>query len=280
MMGMRRFQHVTLGSVGGLAWMRCHGPCPSGLIIALPLIGGHALQQLRVLRPLVRRKFDLLSFNYSGHGESKGTFSIRASMENSEIALGLAMDQSRREGLPLYGIASCFSAIPMLNAAHQRGEPMDKIVLINALPSLHWEKMVVQFIRYWRYHGKKSFALPSLAEALRAYRDELLPNVSHAPQGFGILPRHRIHWFHIFQDLIALRHSEAKPIASTPVLCVYGRQDRLLTQFGFPDWQSYEATIESICPGTRFLRIDGDHFLSGVDVRRGLLQAVSRFLLL
>ena len=43
-------------------------------------------------------------------------------MVNSEIALDLALAQSRQEKLPLFGIASCFSAIPLLQAVHQQGE--------------------------------------------------------------------------------------------------------------------------------------------------------------
>ncbi len=258
--------------------MRIYGPTPRGLVIAPPLIGGHALQQLRILRPLVRRNFDLLSFSYSGHGDSEGTFSIQASMVNSEIALDLAMSQSQKEGLPLYGIASCFSAIPMLHSVHQRGEPMAKIVLINAMPNLHWEKMVFHFLRYWRRNRQGGLSFSSLGAAVRAYRDELLPNVSHAPQGFGILSRHRIQWSQMLQDLIAYRQWSTKPIALTPVLCVYGRQDRLLPQIGVADWDGYEAMIERICPRTRFLRIDGDHFLTGMDIRRGIIKAVSGFL--
>jgi pimeloyl-ACP methyl ester carboxylesterase len=247
------------------------------LVIAPPLIGGHALQQLRLLRPLVRRHYDLLSFSYSGHGESKGTFSIQASMDNSEIALNLALAQSRQEKLPLFGIASCFSAIPLLQAVHQQGEPTAKMVLINALPNLHWEKMVYPFYRYWRKSTQAHLTLSGLKTALQTYRDELLPNISHVPLGFGILSRHRIQWSQMFRDLIAFRNSEIKPLKSTPVLCAYGRQDRLLKQIGFPDWEGYEAMIERICPGTRFLRIEGDHFLTGMDIRQRLIEAVNGF---
>lgn len=276
-MRMGKYRYVERGSVSGVEWMRSHGPSPCGLVIAPPLIGGHALQQLRLLRPLVRRNLDLLSFSYAGHGASKGAFSLQAAVENSYAVFDLACRQSQREGLALFGVASCFAAMPMLNVVHQRGEPLAKMVLINALPNLHWEKMVFEFYRYWRQSRQWRPTLKGLKSALRSYRDELLPDVSHNDQAFGILSRRRIQWPRMIRDLISFRQLEVEPLRSTPVLCVYGRHDRLLKQIGFADWDGYEAMIESICPRIQFWRIDGDHFLSGVEIRRRLVKALAHF---
>lgn len=257
--------------------MRSHGPCAQGLVIVPPLIGGHAIQQLRLLRPLVKRNLDLISFSYAGHGASKGAFSLEAALDNSLTALDLAISKSRREGLPLFGLASCFAAIPLLHAVQQRNEPLTKMVLINALPHLHWEKMVFAFYRYWRKSHHWHPSLQGFKTALQTYRDDLLPNVRHRHQAFGILSRQRVRWPRMIKDVFTFRQLNAKPIRSTPVLCVYGQHDRLLQHVGFSDWAGYEASIEQICPRARFWRINSDHFLTGSKIRHRIIKTMIRF---
>jgi pimeloyl-ACP methyl ester carboxylesterase len=268
---------VEGGLVHGVEWLRTRGRGAEGLVIVPPLIGGHAIQQLRQLRPLVRRNLDLISFNYAGHGESRGDFSLKAALDNSLTALDLALFNSRREGRPLFGLASCFAAVPLLHAVRKRHEPLAGMVLINALPHLRWEKLVYDFCRYWRSSPARRPTFQGVKTALRTYRDDLLPNVRHRRHAFGILSRQRIQWGRVVQDLFTLRHVNSKPLRSTPVLCVYSRQDRLLRQVGFDDWTGYEATIARICPRIQFWRTDGDHFVSGPEVRLRLIETVIRF---
>ncbi|MGD9369013.1 MAG: hypothetical protein PVH87_25130 [Desulfobacteraceae bacterium] len=274
---MRSDRFVERGRVNGVEWLRSHGSCAQGLVIAPPLIGGHAIQQLRLLRPLVKSNLDLISFSYAGHGGSRGAFSLKAALDNSLTALDLAISQSRREGLPLFGFASCFAAIPLLHAVQQRNEPLAKMVLINALPHLRWEKMVFDFYRYWRKSRHWQPSLQGLKTALQTYRDDLLPNVRHRHQAFGILSRQRVRWPRMMRDLFTLRKLDAKPIRSTPVLCIYGQHDRMLQHVGFSDWAGYEALIEQICPRTQFWRINSDHFITGSKIRRQLIERVIRF---
>lgn len=271
-------RYVERGTVRGVEWMRSRSHGAKGLVIAPPLIGGHALQQLRLLRPLVRRHLDLFSFSYAGHGASSGAFSLHASIDNCLSALDLAATFCRDRKIPLYGVASCFGAMPLLHAIRQRGEPLNKLVLINALPHVPWEKMVFDFYRFWRHHRRWQLSPQGVKAALKAYRRELLPHVTHGSQAFGILSRQRVHWFRTVRDLFAYRHFQEQPLRATPVMCVYGRQDRLLQQMGFKDWAGYETLIQKICPGAEFQGIDGDHFLSGAKVRTRLIDTVVNFL--
>ncbi len=271
-------RYVERGSVNGVEWMHSRSRMPRGLVVAPPLIGGHALQQLRLLRPLVRRHLDPLSFSYAGHGASQGVFSVQASIENCLSAIDLATTMCRTQKIPLYGVASCFAAMPMLHALSQRGEPLKRLVLINALPHLPWEKMVFDFYRFWRLHRQWRLTPRGLKEALKAYRRELLPHVTHSRQAFGILSRQRVHWSRIFSDLFAYRRCQVQPLHATPVLCVYGRKDLLLQQIGFSDWDGYEMLMKQICPRAEFQRIDGDHFLAGAEVRGRLIETVVTFL--
>ncbi len=271
-------RYVKSGTFQGVEWMLCRSRKSDGLVIAPPLIGGHALQQLRLLRPLVRRRLDLLSFSYAGHGGSKGAFSPQASIDNCIAALDLANAMCRLRKIPLYGVASCYGAMPLLHAVHKCVEPMRKLVLINALPHLPWEKIVMEFCRFWHHHRQWQPTPGGLAAALRAYRRELFPHVRHGRQAFGILSRQRVHWSRTIRDLFAHRKFQARPLQATSVMCVYGRYDRLLQQAGFTDWNGYELLIERICPGAQFQCIDGDHFLSGAKVRGRLIQTVVNFL--
>ncbi len=271
-------RYVERGSVHGVEWMHSRSRTPCGLIVAPPLIGGHALQQLRLLRPLVRRHLDILSFSYAGHGASRGAFSVQASIDNCLAAIDLAAEICHSKSIPVYGVASCFAAMPMLHAISLRGEPLERLILINALPHLPWEKLVFDFYRFWRHHRRWRLTPQGLKHALKAYRRELLPHVAHSRQAFGILSRQRVHWFRIISDLVAYRHCQPQPLRNTPVMCVYGKQDRLLQQLGFPDWEGYELMMKRICPEIEFQRINGDHFLTGPEVRGRLIASVVNFL--
>ena len=270
--------YVTSGVEGGVVWMQACGPAPHGMVLSPPLIGGHALLQFRMLRPLVRRGLDLLSFNYAGHGESRGTFSIQAALDNTLAILDLALSKSRAAGVPLNGFASCFAAVPLLYAAQQRHEPLTKMVLINAVPHLRVERIVGDFLRYWHSKGLRTPAPQGVAAALRAYIEHLLPNIAHQRQAFGILNHRRIRWPRMIREMFTLRNINARSLPATPVLCVYGRHDRLLRQLGFSDWSLYESLIAAICPQTHFRPMDGDHFFSGPGARTKLISEVTRFL--
>ncbi len=275
-MGLLR--KVEKGMERGVEWVRARSMTPRGIVFAPPLIGGHALQQLRLLRPLVRHQFDLVSFNYSGHGNSQGAFSMRASRDDSLRMLDLSLGKSRRENLPLYGLASCYAARPLVQAACRRGEPMAKLVLINAVPHWRLSKIATDFLRYWQHSDHWRPSVLGLKQALRAYQRELLPGVIHRHQAFGILSRQRIQWLRVIREVLAQESPLHLPLLRTPVLCVYGRNDRLLQQLGFSDWSGYQGQIKRICPQARFRSLNSDHFLAGSEVRRQLIKTVVRFL--
>jgi pimeloyl-ACP methyl ester carboxylesterase len=276
-MGERHNRYVERGTIQGVEWMRSRSRATEAMVIAPPLIGGHALQQLRLLRPLVRRGLDIFSFSYAGHGASNGSFSIQASVDNSMAVLDLAAGFSRSRMVPLYGIASCYAAMPLLHAIQQHGEPLEKLVLINALPYFQWERVVMEFYRYWRHHQRWHLTPGGLMAALEAYRKDLLPHVIHHRQAFGILSRQRVHWFRMVRDMFTYHQFKLQPLKNTSVMCVYGRHDRLLRHVGFTDWDGYEALIKRICPAAEFRRFDGDHFLAGRRVRERLIETMVNF---
>jgi len=60
----------SVGKKQSLEWIRVRTCSPRGLVFVPPLIGGNLSQQVSSFRWLIRREYDLVSFNYSGHGSS------------------------------------------------------------------------------------------------------------------------------------------------------------------------------------------------------------------
>lgn len=242
-----------------------------------PLIGGDATQQVRMLRPLLRHGLELFSFNYAGHSRSKGRFSLQAALDNCLRILDLASAYSHRQGVPLFGLASCFATLPLLHASRVREEPLRKLVLINAIPRWRLLKIAANFLRYWRRSENWFSSIDHLPVAIRAYIHELLPGVHHRPQAFGLLVRQRVQWARVACELFSHTTLMAESLRQTPVMCVYGRKDRLLHQMGYHDWRQYEVMIQSISPRTQFLPLDGGHFLTCPKVRSSLISEVADF---
>lgn len=268
---------IKRGISGGVEWLRACASAPRGVVFVPPLVGGDAIQQIRMLRPLLRSGLDLHSFNYAGHGASRGRFSLHAARKNCLEILDIARDRSQQLGVPLFGIASCFATIPLLQAVAMRAEPMQKVVLINAIPRWRLRIICANFLRYWRLSGRWLDRLEGLPQAIRTYINELLPDVVHQPQAFGILARHRVQWTRLTCELLSHATLSTDTLKQTPVMCIYGRKDRLLQQMGFQNWGHYEGLIQSISPRTHFLPLDGGHFLTCPKIRGELINAVVQF---
>lgn len=261
----------------GTEWLHVRAKCARGVVFVPPLIGGDGLQQVRLLRRLSRFGFDLISFNYAGHGQSKGRFTLGASIRNCLTILDVALTYCRQTGMPLFGLASCYATLPLLHASCMRNEPMQKMVLINAIPRWSLRKICTSFLRHWRRSGSWADGLNQLPTAIRAFVDDLLPGVVHRPQAFGVLVKQRVQWPRLIWELLSPAPLQPESLRHTPVMCIYGRKDRLLQQMGFHDWRKYELLIQSVSPHTRFLPLDAGHFLAHPHIRYRLTRAVADF---
>lgn len=275
---MPNSRQITTGMTRDLEWVYARAAQARGIVFVPPLIGGHALQQVRQLRRLLRCRFSLFSFNYAGHGRSEGDFCLKTSLANTQQMLDLALDHGAYQQLPLHGVASCFAAIPLLKAATLRGEPMVGIVLINAVPNWRVVKATGHFLRFWRRSDIWRPTRRGLVQAIRDYRDDLLPGLAHRRKAFGVLARDRVRWFRVLCEIFSPRIVPDAAIRQTPVLCAYAQRDHLLRQIGFSEWRDYEARIQSICRKVRFRPLNSDHFLTDPPVRGLLLKEVVRFL--
>ncbi len=275
---LRKGTHVRKKKV--IQWARLHSPNARAVVLAPPLIGGDLSQQVRSFRWLARRGFDLFSFDYSGHGGSSGKFSIGASMADTLGAAGRLADACRREDRPLYGVACCYGAVPLLHAAWRLGEPFRKVVLINAIPGFNPSAAVRSFAAYYAGRVKRSAIRPGLKSAVAGYVDFLFPSVAKSRTSFGVLARKRTRLLQTLTDFFILDPLEGIALTGTPVLCIYARRDRVLQMYGSDAgfMTGYEQEIRRICPRTRFFPMDGDHFLSHPRTRSAARSAIASFL--
>jgi pimeloyl-ACP methyl ester carboxylesterase len=261
-----------------LEWARVRNSSPRGLIFVPPLIGGDLSQQVRSFRSLIRREYDLVSFNYSGHGGSSGKFSLGATIWDTLHMLSHANRLSEQERLPLFGIASCYSAIPILYAIHCLAEPLRRLVLINAIPDLSPKAVVMSFLTYYRRIFPHQKSPQRVMTVVGNYVNFLFPGVVKDRDYFGALDRRRTKLFKTVSEFLALNPLEGVRLKTTPVLCLYARKDRVLEIYDAGVKTDYENDIRQICPQALFHALDGDHFLSLPMARGEALSSIISFL--
>ena len=248
-----------------------------GLFFIPPLIGGHFLQQLKTYRKLSREHYDLMTYNYSGHGRSSDKFSLQASLRDTLHMLQHTQKTCLREGAPLTGIASCYAAIPLLYAAHQAREPMRRLILINAIPYFNMKAVFSALKLYSRFNLAHGLRLQALRGAIDNTLNVLFPRVIRDLNRFGSLERRRVNIFRILWESLSLNPLRGVQLKNTPVLCLYGRQDLVINMYLKNGDRGYRQSIRNLCPKVKFQVIDGDHFLSDRESRSGVLHAVLDF---
>jgi hypothetical protein len=261
-----------------IQWIRVRNPAPRGIIFVPPLIGGHLSQQVRYFRWLIRKKYDVFTFNYSGHGSSSGKFSLGASMRDTLHMLCHTCRLSKQEGLPLFGIASCYSAIPILHAAHHLAEPIKKLVLINAIPKLNPQATMKSFLTYYQKMVPTHNRLQGVKAAIERYVDFLFPGIAKGKDYFGTLERSRTCLLMTVAEFFTLNPLEGICLKTTPVLCLYAGKDRVLEIYDAAVKLNYQKDIRQLCPQTLFHRLDGDHFLSLPIARGKAVKSIISFL--
>ncbi|QTA78973.1 alpha/beta hydrolase fold-containing [Desulfonema limicola] len=270
-------KRIYLSAVRCLEWVRIKTDCPRAIAFIPPLIGGHYSQQVRYFRPLLYKNFDIISFNYSGHGSSTDKFSLEASLRDTLDILKQALYISRNENLPLYGIASCYASIPLFYACTCLKEPLIKIVLINAVCHLNPKAVIKSFISYYRdiYYSQKK--IPRLMDIIYQYMDFMFPGILKNRHSFGMLQRKRARILKIIYDFLLLEPLKNIQMTRTPGLCLYSSDDRILKIFDPGSRSKYESDIKKICPEIIFYILEGDHYLSRSMVRKKAMNLIIDF---
>jgi hypothetical protein len=261
-----------------LEWAMAVHPHPKALIFAPPLIGGRAAQQIRLYRRLIRSGYDLFSFSYSGHGPSCGRFSVAASIRDTRHALFHAVCQARRRQIPVIGLATSYSAIPLLSTGRTKPSPFSKVALINPLTRLCPFSVLRAFWSYCRRQPQPLFWGKQLHIHLKTYLDSLFPGIGKGLNRFGTLQRRRARLFRILIETLVQNPLSGVVLSHTPALCLYGRQDAILRIFHPDMGRDYEPAVRSICPRTRFQAYPGGHFLRSLKERDVVEGSIRSFL--
>ncbi len=251
-----------VGRRDSLEWVRIRNNSPRGLVFVPPLIGGDLSQQVGIFRRLIRRQFDLISFSYSGHGGSSNKFSLGTTIRDTIHMLSSACRLTDTEQLSLFAIGPCYSALPLLYAVYHLGEPVKRLVLVNAIPRLGPQAVMSSFIAYYRKFFPAQRGLPGLSAAARHYADALFPGITKGKDHFGALKRRRARLLKTISEFVTLRPLEGVCLTRTPVLCLYARKDRVLQIYDGGIDANYQSDIRRICPLALFRSLDGDHFMS------------------
>jgi len=252
---------------------------PKGLVFIPPLIGGGPAQQLATFRWLCKSDLDLLSFNYSGHGESGGRFSLASSERDTRIMLSMAAERAHRSGLPFYGIAACYATIPMLLGAMQSGEPFKKVVLINPLTEFFQGTFLHALYRCCRRGFSLKKPAESLKDSIDNYLELLFPNIARGVTGFGTLSRKRTQVLKVLFEWLSSNVEFDFSLPQTPALCIYSSRDPILDLGGGLLRNASMDCIRRVCSPVTFKAIDSDHFLSDPESRASTRQAIQAFLL-
>lgn len=257
-----------------IEWARLKSDVTRGLILAPPLIGGSFAQQLNLFRWLAGMNLDLISFNYSGHGKSTDKFSLKTSMENTLIMVSEAEKISRNKKVPLFGIAGCYSAIPLIYAAHKLSEPFSRIVLINPLTDLKPFVVIKSFLAYYQKLDLKQTMKKKITESIQKYTEFLFPDIAKDKDSFGVLTRERTHLWDVLFEFFLFTPLKGTILPKTPVLCLYAKKDRVINIYSDQNKQ-YEGNIRKVCPLSSFKVIDGDHFFQPTSARQDAKKTIS-----
>lgn len=269
----------SAGRGNSIEWVHIHNPFSRGLIFLPPLIGGNSSQQIGMFRWLFRKGYNLLSFNYSGHGSSKDKFSLGATLRDTRRMLHYAIRLTENRRIPLFGIAPCYSAIPLIHSAARLDEPFQRIILINAVLRLKPASIAKSFFDYYRrilHPGSR--IKRSFAAAAKSYLDFLFPDIRKGKNYFGILERRRIDLLKTIADIMILDPLQYVTLRRTSVLCLYASNDKILKVYDRGVKMKYRNDVRKVCPQTLFAPLDGDHFLSPSKNKRTAVRQIKDFL--
>ncbi|NNF98388.1 MAG: hypothetical protein HKM93_03345 [Desulfobacteraceae bacterium] len=261
-----------------MEWVRAHSADPAAIVFSPPLVGGNAVQQIKLFRPLVRSGYDLISYTYTGHRKVSGRFCLSGTLDTTREILDQARTAATTAGLNLYGLGCCYGAIPLLYNAARMPAAFHKLILINPIVRLNLAESAGSFLAYYRRLVHQYRILPGLRRALASYLEFLFPHVPRRRGAFGELQLNRLNVQRIFFDIMAFNPLMKGLAVEPPVLCLYGRKDRILHLLSTRTRSRYENDIRSICPLVTYYPVDGDHLLSTAGVRRKALNQLVHFL--
>jgi pimeloyl-ACP methyl ester carboxylesterase len=248
-----------------------------GIVFAPPLIGGDVAQQIRYLRSLINSGFDLVSFTYSGHGRSSGSFCLSTALADTYAAATFLRRRLAHTSMPVFGVGCCFAAIPLLEVVAKLNGLCQGIVLLNAITHFGIYRWLRSFFVFYGKLIQQEGRPPALQTAATRFLGRFFPHIAITPDAFGQLAFERTRWQRMAKELMGFDPLKSTWLAGMPTLCLYGRNDRLLRTLIQPSEEAYRRQIRRICPDAAFVPLCGDHYFSHPAMRSKALAAVLAF---
>ena len=266
------------------------------LVYLVPLVGSGASQQILMFKGMAKRGSALLSFEYRGHGRSTGTFSVEKSLEDARTVYDWACAYADERGLPLHVLSNCYGTLAMLSWFRGGGDvPLPATIgAISGLIDMHQIIRIDDFAAvYARVDGRPALSGEGLLNAiaagavdiegaayrhaLKAYLQELFPELQVTSNAFEQLPFHRVDMGATVRQFFTLRPLATITVPSgLPCLFFYGLRDDLMG-LDLPGMrQQYEQRLHELVPHAEIRAADVDHFGRGMD-RDGIVRQLGDF---
>lgn len=237
-----------------------------------PLIGGSFILYGRQFSTLMKHGIRVVSFNYRGHEQSGGRFTLASSFDDTH-AIARALRRERPD-IPLVGVGMCSGSMPLFDILGREPELFDRLVFINAIHRLQQTATPLEAAMiYVRERGLRPPS--SVRDLTHVVLKRIFPDIDQTPDRFGILPFERVDLRRISGEYVLARRPGTRFVCRKPALCVYGFGDRLLDLDRPTAEAGYVRSFRRRFPNIRFESVRADHFMSGI--REEVALSILRF---
>lgn len=258
---------------------------PKRIVYIVPLVGARAAQQVLRFKSLARRGSALLSFEYRGHGNSSGTFSMEKSLEDSRRVLSWAQEYAAARNIPLHVLTTCYGTLAMLSW-FKNGYSAPGVRSLSAVSGLFDLHRIITlddfFDRFTRRAGRERFGMTTVLadiiagtidtgsdvfrESLREYLKGLFPELRVSSDAFEDLGFNRVDLPESVVQFSRLQPLEGVSVPpDVPCLFYYGTSDRLMGLHTSEGRLQYESAIRVLVPHAGIFSSTIDHFGRGGD---------------
>lgn len=270
---VEREQFVTPdGTILTVAHFHAHAEEKAVCLIP-PLIGGSFILYGRQFATLMKQGIRVVSFNYRGHDQSGGRFTLGSSFDDTRaIARRLRQECPNT---PLVGIGMCSGSMPLFDILGKEPELFDRLVFINAIHRLQQTATPLEAaLIYMRERGLRPPS--SIRDLTHVVLTNIFPEIDQTPDRFGILPFDRVDLRRISGEYIFARRPVTRFTYAKPALCIYGFGDDLLN-LARPETEArYVRSFRRRFPNIRFESIRADHFMRGL--KEEVAASIHRFI--
>ncbi len=255
------------------------------LVFISPLAGSGASLQIITFRNFIKRDCKIMSFEYSGHNKSSGTFNLEKSLEDTSVALQWASNYTRNENIPLHTMSTCYGTISLLST-FKDGENKCGVKTISAVSGLFQMDRILKYDEflpiYSKYDSRQvrtanefldliakdkiNFNSGSFRDAIELYLKMVFPTLRVGKNYFEELNYARTD---IKETLLQTRLLNPLSKLNVPKELsshfFFGLRDNVLGLVNPIERDKYFQCVKKIMPSAEIYTADIDHFGRGPD---------------